>query len=58
MMIKGNLTGMHKVFYYIMAIILITGLTFMVNLAVFLTIMVRYHRDLPEYVQGGEIMEE
>lgn len=58
MKIRGNLAGMHKVFYYVMAIILITGLTFMVNLAVFLTIMVRYDRDLPEYAASGEIMEE
>ena len=58
MEIRGSLTGMHKVFYYIMAIILITGLAFIVNLAVFLTIMVRYDRDLPEYVEGGEVMEE
>lgn len=58
MKIRGSLRGMHKVFYYIMAIIMITGLAFMVNLGVFLTIVLRYHKDMPEYAAGREIMEE
>ncbi|MDE6846472.1 MAG: HAMP domain-containing histidine kinase [Lachnospiraceae bacterium] len=58
MEIRRNLTGMHKTFYYAMAIILIAGLMLMVNVIILLTIAIQYHRDMPEYVQGGEVMEE
>lgn len=58
MEIRRNLKGMHKVFYYVIALILITGLMLMVNLAIFLAIVIQYHRDMPEYVQGGEVMDE
>lgn len=53
-----NLRGMHKVLYYVIALILIMGLMLMVNLAIFLVIAVRYQKDMPEYVQGGEVMDE
>lgn len=57
MKIRGNLPGMHKVFYYTMALALITGLMIVVNFALFLVIALQYHEKTPRYVKAGEVME-
>lgn len=57
MKIRGNLPGIHKVFYYTMALALITGLMLVVNFALFLVIALQYHEKTPRYVKAGEVME-
>lgn len=57
MKIRGNLPGIHKVFYYTMALALITGLMIVVNFALFLIIALQYHEKTPRYVKAGEVME-
>ena len=57
MKIRGNLPGIHKVFYYTMALALITGLMLVVNFALFLAIAIQYHQKAPQYAKAGEILE-
>lgn len=58
MKIRRNLPGIHKVSYYAMALVLITGLMLAANLALFLVIAIQYHQRLPQYVRGEEVMDE
>lgn len=57
MKIRGNLPGIHKVFYYTMALALITGLMLVVNFALFLALALQYHQKAPQYAKAGEILE-
>lgn len=57
MRIRRSLPGMHKVFYHTMALALITGLTLVVNFALFLAIALQYHNEAPQYVKVGEVLE-
>lgn len=57
MKIRGNLPGIHKIFYYTVALALITGLMLVVNFALFLTLALQYHQKAPQYAKAGEILE-
>lgn len=57
MKIRGNLPGIHKVFYYTMALALITGLMLVVNFALFLALALQYHQKASQYAKTGEILE-
>lgn len=57
MKVRGRLPGIRRVLYCVMAFMLIIWLTLIVNVILFVVIAIRYHQEMPEYVQGGEIME-
>ncbi len=53
-----NLSGVRRISYYVAAVLMITGLMLTVTMVWFVIVAVQCHRDTPEYVRGGEIMEE
>ena len=58
MRIKRNLLGVHRISYYMITFLMIAGLMLMVNVILFVIVAVRCHEETPEYVYGGEVMDE
>ncbi len=57
MKIRSGLPGLRKALYHVTALMLIIWLTIIANVILLVVVAIRYHRELPEYVEGGEIME-
>lgn len=57
MKIRSGLPGVRKALYYVMALVSMIWLMFVASIIVVMVLAVRYHNDMPDYVEGGEIME-
>ena len=57
MKIKRGLPGIRKALYFALALMLVIWLMFIGNIILFVVVAIQYHEDMPEYVEGGEVME-
>lgn len=57
MKVKSGLPGLRKALYYVVALMLIIWLLFITNIIILVVVALRYHEDMPEYVEGGEVMD-
>lgn len=57
MKIRSGLPGIRKALYFALALMLVIWLMFIGNIILFVVVAIQYHEDMPEYVEGGEVME-
>lgn len=57
MKIRSGLPGIRKALYFALALMLVIWLMFIGNIILFVVVAIQYHEEMPEYVEGGEVME-